>query len=350
MVGLFATGVIFFLLGMAGLAYILTSLFGGGGQETVLVWLIGCGMALAFPLLMGLIAWRSFRSVVDPLAKVMAAADAVAEGDFSVRVPERGSGEFGRLTRSFNRMVIELELADQQRRNLTADVAHELRTPLHIIQGNLEGIADGVYEADAEQIDRLLGKTRQLSRLVEDLRTLSLAEAGQLPMKLEPVDVSELLADVVTSFSGQADSAKVNLQYSIRGEMEGVIIQGDTGRLDQVLSNLVANALDHTSPGGEIHISAASVQDIILIEVADNGRGIDEDDLPFIFDRFWRGEGARGSSSGLGLAIAQQLVLAHKGSIKVESRLDKGTTFSIEFPRRERSEENNPNQDQFLNV
>jgi two-component system OmpR family sensor kinase/two-component system sensor histidine kinase BaeS len=332
-VGLFAAGVIFFLLGMAGLAYILTNLFGGGNQATLLVWLLGCGMALAFPILVGLFAWRSFRSVVNPLARVMAAADAVAEGDFSVRVPERGSGEFGRLTRSFNRMVSELERADQQRRNLTADVAHELRTPLHIIQGNLEGIADGVYEADEDQIDRLLGETRQLSRLVEDLRTLSLAEAGQLPMKMERIEVGELLADVATSFSGQAESAGVDLQYSVRREADGLVIQGDAGRLDQVLSNLVANALDHTPPGGEIRISSASSQDGVQIEVADNGRGIADEDLPFIFDRFWRGEGARQASSGLGLAIAQQLVQALGGTIGVESQLNEGTTFTIDLPK-----------------
>jgi two-component system OmpR family sensor kinase/two-component system sensor histidine kinase BaeS len=331
--GIMAAAVIFFLLGMAGLAYILTSLFGGNTQATTLVWLIGCGMALAFPLLVISIARRSFRTVVDPLARVMAAADAVAEGDFTVRVPERGSGEFGRLTRSFNRMVSELERADQQRRNLTADVAHELRTPLHIIQGNLEGIADGVYEADVEQIDRLLGETRQLSRLVEDLRTLSLAEAGQLPMKIEQLEVVELLADVVTSFSGQAEAAGVDLGYSI--SEEGLLIQGDAGRLDQVLSNLVANALDHTHTGGTIHISASPIQDGVQIEVVDNGRGIAEEDLPFIFDRFWRGEGARQASSGLGLAIAQQLVQAHGGTIWVKSQLNEGTTFSMEFPRRE---------------
>jgi two-component system OmpR family sensor kinase/two-component system sensor histidine kinase BaeS len=331
--GFFGAVLLFFLLSMAGLAYVLTRLFGGDGQATVLVWLTGCGLALTFPLLVGLIAMRSFRSVVDPLARVMAAADAVAEGDFSVRVPERGSGEFGRLTRSFNRMVEELERADQQRRNLTADVAHELRTPLHIIQGNLEGISDGVYEADSEQIERLLGETRQLSRLVEDLRTLSLAEAGQLQMNWEQVDIGELLADVATSFSGQAEAAGVDLQYVVSGEQEALRIQGDAGRLDQVLSNLVANALDHTPLGGEIRMQAAPGQDKILIKVADDGRGISPEDLPFVFDRFWRGDSSRQASSGLGLAIAQQLVQAHGGKISVESQLNEGTTFTINLPQ-----------------
>lgn len=330
--GLFTGGVLLFLLGLAGLAYVLTNLFGGDGQATFLVWLAGCGMALAFPLLAVFIVMRSFRSTFDPLAKVMAAADEVAEGDFSVRVPERGSGEFGRLARSFNRMVAELERADTQRRNLMADVAHELRTPLHIMQGNLEGIADGVYEADEEQIEVLSAEIGQLSRLVEDLRTLSLAEAGQLPMKWEQVDVPELLADVATSFSGQAEAAGVNLEYSVDREAAPLHIQGDPGRLDQVLGNLVANALDHTPPDGEIHMHGSRNQEGILIEVSDNGSGIAAEDLPYIFDRFWRGEGARQAGSGLGLAIAKYLVQAHGGEISVESQLNEGTTFTIRLP------------------
>ena len=337
-VGIVMLLVVFFLLGLAGLAFVLTNLFGGSGQATALVWVLGCGMAVAFPLLVGLIAMRTFRNMFDPLAKVMAAADAVAEGDFSVRVPERGSGEFGRLSRSFNRMVSELEQADQQRRNLTADVAHELRTPLHIMRGNLEGIADGVYDADEEQIERLLGETRQLARLVEDLRTLSLAEAGQLPMKWEAVDIRELLGDVATSFSGQAETAGVDLSYTVSGEAEKVQINGDAGRLDQVLSNLVANALDHTPEGGEILLQAAGYQDGIKIEVSDTGSGIPDEDLPLIFDRFWRGEGRRQNGSGLGLAIAKHLVQAHGGEISVESQLNEGTTFTILLPIRERLE------------
>jgi two-component system sensor histidine kinase BaeS len=331
-VGIIALFITFFLLGMAGLAYFLTSLFGGDGQATALVWVLGCGMAVTFPILVGLVAVRSFRSTFDPLAKVMAAADEVAEGDFSVRVPEQGAGDFRRLARSFNRMVNELERADLMRRNLMADVAHELRTPLHIMQGNLEGIADGVYEADEVEIERLLGETRQLARLVEDLRTLSLAEAGQLPMKGDQVDVQELLADVATSFSGQAEAAGVDLSYALRGEAEALQVKGDAGRLDQVLCNLVANALDHTPSGGQIHMQAGPYHEGILIEVSDNGSGIPAEDLPFIFDRFWRGEGRRQAGSGLGLAIAKYLVQAHGGQISVKSQLDEGTIFTICLP------------------
>jgi two-component system OmpR family sensor kinase/two-component system sensor histidine kinase BaeS len=181
---------------------------------------------LALPLLAVGLAVRAFRGIARPLADVMAATDAVAEGDLSVRVPVHGRGEFDRLAESFNRMIEELERADQQRRNLTADVAHELRTPLHIIQGNLEGILDDVYEPTEEHIGATLDETRLLARLVDDLRTLSLAESGQLPLVWEPVDVIELLADVGTSFSGQAEAAGIDLRVEASGDPSTMTVIG----------------------------------------------------------------------------------------------------------------------------
>jgi len=323
-----------FLAGMAGLAFLFTRLFGGGGQATLLVWLLGIGLALSFPVVVGLVAWRSFTRLVNPLARVMAAADAVAEGDFSGRVPESGPGEFGCLARSFNRMVAGLERSDRLRRNLTADVAHELRTPLTILQGNLEGILDGVYQPDAEHLDLLLDETRRLNRLVEDLRTLSLAEAGQLSLQSEPVDLAELLDDVATSFSGQAEASGVSLKVTSEGVPGALIVPGDAGRLDQMLSNLIANALQHTPAGGAITLNAERSPGGICLKVADNGRGIPAEDLPNIFDRFWRGDERRQAGSGLGLAIARQLVQAHGGSIRVESQLNQGTTFIVDLPGR----------------
>ena len=325
-----AGALLLFLAGMAGLAFLFTRLFGGAGQATLLVWVLGIGLALSFPLVVGLVAWRSFSRLINPLARVMAAADAVAEGDLSVRVPEAGPGEFGRLARSFNRMVAELERSDRLRRNLTADVAHELRTPLSILQGNLEGILDGVYQPDAEHMDLLLDETRRLNRLVEDLRTLSLAEAGQLSLQREPVNLAELINDVATSFSGQAEASRVNLKVIL--DPGPLIVSGDAGRLDQVLSNLVANALQHTPAGGTITLSAARSPEGVRLKVTDNGRGIPAEDLPNIFDRFWRSDERRQSGSGLGLAIARQLVQAHGGSISVESQLNQGSTFTINLP------------------
>ena len=172
-----------------------------------------------------------------------------------------------------------------------------------------------------------------LARLVEDLRTLSLAEAGQLPLVLEQVNVSELLADVQTSFSGQAEAAGIGL--SVKSEGERLVVMGDVGRLDQVMTNLVANAIRHTKAGGKIYLTAEAVADGVQIQVADNGEGIDSADLPYIFDRFWRADRARPHSDGavgLGLAIARQLVRAHGGQIEVESERGEGTTFTIFLP------------------
>jgi len=303
----------------------------------VLVWLSGCGLALILPLLALRIGSRAFRGIVTPLAGVMAAADAVAEGDLTVRVAENGRhGPFDQLARSFNRMTAELQRADQQRRNLTADVAHELRTPLHIIQGNLEGVLDGVYDATPGHIEATLEETHTLARLIDDLHILSQAEAGQLPLHLERVDVRELLADVQTSFSGQAEAAGISLEVMLLSPSTDLTLTADPGRLDQVLSNVVANALRHTAAGGEIRLTAVRQPDHLLLTVADTGEGIPAEDLPYIFNRFWRGDSARtradGVGGGLGLAIAKQLIEAHHGQIDVSSTPGQGTTFTISFP------------------
>jgi two-component system sensor histidine kinase BaeS len=339
--------------GMGALAFLFSRLAGGGGQTAVLVWLIGIGLALLLPILAVRLAIQAFRGIATPLADVMSAADAVAEGDLSVRVkePPRAADAFSRLARSFNRMVQELERADHRRRDMAADVAHELRTPLHIIQGNLEGILDDVYAPTAEHIEATLEETRALARLVEDLRTLSLAEAGQLPLVLEPVDVRELLDDVVTSFSGQAEAAGIALRVETgpedvaAGASDALAVVADVGRLDQVLGNLVANALRYTSAGGTIALRVDPLSegvrrptkvDGVRITVRDTGAGIPAEDLPYLFDRFWRGDRARartdGAHSGLGLAIARQLVQSHGGQIAVESEVGAGTTFTIDLP------------------
>lgn len=340
--------VLLILAGMFVLALLLARLAGGDGQVAVLVWMAGCGLALALPLLAIALSVRAFRSIAAPLAAVMSAADAVAAGDWSVRVPERGPRDFRQLALSFNRMTEELARADQRRRNLTADVAHELRTPLHIIQGNLEGVLDGVYEPTEAHISATLDETRMLARLVEDLRTLSLAEAGALPMHWEQVDIGELLADLHTTFSGQAEAAGILLQVTPAPEEASapasLTIEADLGRLNQVLSNLLANALRHTPAGGVITLSAAPLGDGVRLVVSDTGEGIPAEDLPFVFDRFWRGDPSRSrtgglrreraaerAGSGLGLAIARQLVQAHGGRIWVESAPGQGAVFTIDL-------------------
>jgi signal transduction histidine kinase len=348
----FAGGLLVFILLIGGaiglVSHIISSGTGPGAGDgpnlpRFFFFLRTCGMVLIIPIIFIAISSRVWRSWAAPLADIMDAAEEVATGNLQVRVHERGSRDFQRLASSFNRMTEELARTDQQRRNLTADVAHELRTPLHIIQGNLEGILDGVYAPTPEHIDATLQETRTLARLVDDLRTLSLAESGQLPLHPETVEVHDLLADVATSFSPQAESAGVQLCVEL-DETTPATLYGDPGRLDQVLNNLVGNALRHTPPHGRITLAARGLQngetasgdDQVELTVADTGDGIPAGDLPFIFDRFWRGDRARthkeGTGSGLGLAITAQLVRAHGGTITVASTPGHGTTFTITLP------------------
>jgi two-component system sensor histidine kinase BaeS len=325
-----------FIGGIGAVAFIMTRFFGGARDVAMAVWVIGLVLSCSLPLLALLIAGQAFRRIAKPWGNIMATADSVADGDLSVRVPENGPGDFSQLSRSFNHMISELERADQQRRNLTADVAHELRTPIHIIQGNLEGILDGVYEASPDQIEILLDETRALARLVDDLQTLSLIETGQLPLEHQPVDVHELLVDVHTSFSGQAEAAGIEFRLEFVDNSEYLTVIGDVGRLDQVLSNLVANALRYTPSGGCIYLRGESANKQIRITVSDTGEGIPPEDLEFIFDRFWKGDRARthagGAGSGLGLAISKKLVEAHGGSIDVESVVGRGTSVFVDLP------------------
>lgn len=275
------------------------------------------------------------RRMTKPLSETMQAADAIAGGDLSARVSAETRGEFRHFTRSFNRMAGALETADQQRRELLADVAHELRTPLTIIQGNLEGLRDGVYEPTPEHLELVLDETHKLSRLVEDLRLLTLAEAGQLVLDAQSLDVPQLLADVNEAFACQASEAGVVLCTQTPGLLPALV--ADPQRLGQVLGNLVGNALRHTPEGGRITLGAeVATEGAMRLWVADTGEGISPEDMAHIFDRFWRGDPARsheaGAGMGLGLAIARGLIEAHNGQIWAESRVGQGTTISCVLP------------------
>jgi signal transduction histidine kinase len=323
---------IFFLTAIGIILYLVFSQTNPDFSPATLLAII-CGVPMAFMLAASLLGGLAFRRLGTPFADIMSATDAIAQGDLSVRLRERIPGELGNLARRFNNMVAELERAEQQRRNMTADIAHELRTPLHIIQGNLEGILDGVYEPTAENITGTLDETRLLARLVDDLQTLSLAEAGQLPLHPTRFLLADLLADVAAGFESRATAQKVDLRVIVSEPSPG--INADYDRLNQVLSNLLANALRHTPENGQVTLRAEDIPDGVRITVSDTGAGIPLEDLPFIFDRFWRGDKSRArteGSSGLGLAITKQLVLAHGGTISAASELGNGTTFTIELP------------------
>jgi signal transduction histidine kinase len=209
-----------------------------------------------------------------------------------------------------------------------ADIAHELRTPLTVIQGRIEGLLDGVYPRDDAQLGKALAETRMLARLVDDLRTLAHAESGTLVMQKEPTDVAALASEVVDTFSAEARSRQVSLRLDAPHDLALVTV--DPLRLREILMNLLSNALHHTPANGRISIELNTSRDQVVVTVADTGTGIAPEDLPKIFDRFYKGTTSRGS--GLGLAIARNLVTAHGGEIKAESQPGRGTaiTFSLQ--------------------
>jgi len=274
--------------------------------------------------------FSTVRRTIVPLGNVMDAADKVAEGDYAVRVEERGPRELRKLARSFNTMTSRLHANDEQRRALLADVTHELRTPLTVIQGNLEGMLDGIYPPDQAHLESTLEETRVLSRLIDDLRTLSLAESGALKLQRELVELRDLIQETLASFQAAADHAEVQLLADIQADLPQLEV--DPLRLRQVLSNLIANALRYTAGGGQIEARAfTETPDRITIAVRDTGRGIAPEDLPHIFDRFYKSSDSRGT--GLGLAIAKNLVVAHGGEISAQSELGRGTTITLTLPK-----------------
>ncbi len=273
------------------------------------------------------------RGMSRPLVRLTEATRAVAAGDLSVRVPTDHPGEIGELASAFNRMAEELARADQLRRNLTADVAHELRTPLSVIRGKIEGVLDGVYPATPEHLEPVLDEIQLLTRLVEDLRLLALAEAGQLALEKKPLDVGDLIQDTRVNFGPQAEDRGIMLALDLPAGLPPVL--ADRRRVGQVLGNLVSNALRHTPAGGCVTLSATVREGEVEIAVADTGVGISPEDLPYVFERFWRGERSRSreaGGTGLGLAIARQLVEMHGGKIHVESIPGKGSTFRFTLP------------------
>jgi two-component system sensor histidine kinase BaeS len=278
---------------------------------------------------------RIARSVVAPLSELIDAAGRIEAADYSVRVgePTGGRGELRGLTRAFNEMAARLEAEDATRRRLLADVSHELRTPLAVIQGNLEALLDGVYPPDEAHIGPIVEEVRVMERLVDDLRTLSLAEAGALPLHREPTDPAILLEDVAAGHRARADAASVAINVAVRGTLPMVDV--DPVRIRQVVSNLVDNAIRAIAAagptGGTITLSAGVADGRLSIEVADDGPGIPSELLGSVFDRFTKSAESRGS--GLGLSIARAIVTAHGGTITAESTSGQhGTAIRISLP------------------
>jgi len=273
------------------------------------------------------------RRILSPVKALTKAASKLGQGDFSQRVPLKDRSEVGELAQAFNVMAENLERDEQLQRNMIADIAHELRTPLSNLKGYLEAVSEKVIKPDEKTIQTLNEEASLLSRLVNDLQELSLAEAGELKLVIQSQDITELIKQTLVAVQTQAKTKGVTVSTDLPGNLPQVDI--DSQRIGQVLFNLLKNALAHTTEGDNITVSAIKHEDWLEVSVLDTGVGIPAEDLPYIFDRFYRADKSRTratGSSGLGLTIARRLVEAHGGIINVRSESGKGSCFYFTLP------------------
>jgi len=281
-----------------------------------------------------IVATLLIRRFINPLADMIFAAREVADGKLDTRIPKKGPQDLQSLSESFNEMASSLERSDRERRDMLADIAHELRTPLSVIRGRLEGIVDGIYSENGSQVSMALEQTYLLQRLVDDLRLLTLAETRQLPFDKREVDVVNVIHRVIEMFSAEVQEKNISLSFP---EKDGTLFAFiDPQRFEQVMSNLLGNSLRYVPEGGRVWVTATETPAGLRVTVNDNGPGIPDEDLPFIFDRFWRKEKSRSRVSGgtgLGLAIAKQLIEAQDGQIEARNLPEGGLQIEIRIGR-----------------
>jgi signal transduction histidine kinase len=271
--------------------------------------------------------------ILAPVQALSVAVRRLGQGDLSHRVRIKSKGELGELALAFNSMATELERTEKLRRNLVADTAHELRTPLSNLRGYLEAIRDGVVKPDPAAIDSLYEEVALLSRLVEDLQELALAEAGELKLVRQPEDASGLIKKSVATIESKATAKGLSVSIDLPESLPPADI--DFHRVSQVLRNLLENAVTHTGRGGSITVAARQMDNMVEVSVADTGEGIPVEDLPNMFERFYRVDKSRARATGgtgLGLTIAKRLVEAHGGQIAVQSEVGKGSRFAFTIP------------------
>ena len=286
--------------------------------------------AFALALAVGIFATRVF---TRPIRDLTGAIRKMRAGELEQNVPARSNDEFGEMARAFNDMSAEVARSQRLREQMTADIAHDLRTPLSVLTGYLESIRDGVLDATPEAVGTMYDEAIQLQRLVEDLRTLSMADAGRLPLQRETVDARDFLQGARQAFAPMAEQAGVRLELAV--DDPAPLLDVDPSRMRQVLGNLMGNALRHTAAGGRVRLSARRETGGVALAVEDDGEGIPPDALPHVFERFYRGDPSRseaGGGSGLGLPIARSLVLAHGGSIEASSEPGERTAVTIHLP------------------
>lgn len=288
--------------------------------------LVAGGISIALALLFAVVLLRPVQELTD-------AAEQVASGDLSQRVAEEGPQELALLGRSFNRMAQELQEADQRRKDMMADIAHELRTPLAVQQANLEAMLDGVYPLNKKNLKTVLAQNILLKRLVEDLRLLALADAGELALEMRKTNLSKLTVSSAERFAAQAANQNIKLESAVSGK--ALYVQADAARIEQIIHNLLQNALQHTPKKGRVRIGLREEDGQAVLEVCDSGAGIDEALLPYIFDRFQRRKKektADSESTGLGLAIAKKLAQMQGGDLTAENLPEGGAGFYLRMP------------------
>lgn len=275
--------------------------------------------------------------LLKPVRELTQAAEQMARGDLSQRVPVHGNDELAQLGRTFNQMTTSLQNAEENRRAITADIAHELRNPLAIQRANLEAIQDGVYEPTSENLRLVLEQNQLLSRLVDDLRTLALADAGQLELDHTPTNFKLLVERITGRYTAQAEERQIEIRVvSADPEAAFAQVKLDPIRVEQIISNLLSNALRHTPNAGYVHLKLSAQAYIVRLKVHDSGPGIPVEALPHVFDRFYRADKSRSRSeggTGLGLAIARQLAEAHGGSLIAENHPTRGAVFTLTLPK-----------------
>ncbi len=273
-------------------------------------------------------------TLLRPVRALTVAAQKLAEGDLTQRVEVHGDDELATLGRTFNQMADSLQQAEESRRAMTADIAHELRTPLAVQRANLEALQDGIYPLTVDNLAPVIDQNHLLTHLVEDLRTLALADAGQIELERTPTDLITLLRNVMERFQPQAVSQQVNLIVTPPADpLPAVLV--DPIRIEQILTNLLSNAMRYTPPGGMISLAIALTLTTALVRVHDSGPGIPAEAIPYIFGRFYRVEKSRNrmaGGSGLGLAIARQLARAHGGDLTVANHPSGGAVFTLILP------------------
>ncbi len=294
-------------------------------------WLLAGGIAAVVVAV--ILAATLSRRILRPVEALTEATRRMETGDLSQRVTVSSRDEIGQLGHAFNSMADGLARMEQLRRNMTSDIAHELRTPLSNIRGYLEALQDGVAQPSSEVIGSLHDEAMLLTRLVNDLQELALAEAGQLKLVLQPTAVEQVVSQVVSAMQPTAISKGLTLQTDVQASLPSIL--ADAGRVAQVLQNLIHNAMTHTPAGGQITVKTTANATQIVTTVRDTGTGIAPEHLPYVFDRFYRVDQSRTRATGgagLGLAIVKQLVEAHGGSVWVESTPGQGSTFSFTLP------------------